>query len=185
MMNPMDPIAVGGLTVGAVSAVAAIAAAYYAKKSPTKEDLARVEDHLAEQNRRESLARRADRLSISVHGDAYLTESLELVFVLEDPGAVLLRAGLINNASTLTASVECAPQAPHIFSATVDTGFVFLWYQSGEVTGTGRRALKIRASFTIDGAEADRAFPVELRRSTRYLPEPTPPAEGWFLNGQC
>jgi hypothetical protein len=181
----MDPIAVGGLAVGAVSALAAIAAAYYAKKSPTKEDLARVEGHLAEQNRRESLARRADRLSISVHGDASLTEPLELVFVLEDSGAVLLRADLLNDASTLTGSIGCAQQAPRIFRATVDTGFVFLWYQSGEVTGTGRRALKMRASFTIDGAEADRVFPVELRRSMRHLPEPTPPAEGWFLNGNC
>lgn len=112
MVNPMDPIAVGGLVVGAIRAVAAIAAAYYAKNSPIKEDLARVENHLAEQTRRESLACRADRRSISVHGDAALGESLELLFIFEDLGAILLRADLINNANTLTASVECDQQTP-------------------------------------------------------------------------
>jgi hypothetical protein len=185
MMNLMDAAGGVNLAFTVIGAIAASLAAYFAWKSPTKEDLARVEGHLAEQNRRESLARRADRLSISVHGDSYLTDPLELLFVLEDPGAVLLRADLLNNANTLTGSVECMQQAPRIFRATVETGFVFLWHNSGDTKGTGTRALKMRAIFTIDGADADRAFPVELRRSMRHLPEPTPPAEGWFLNGRC
>jgi hypothetical protein len=184
-MKLMDPIAVAGLVVGAISAIAAIAAAYYAKGSPTKEDLARVEEHLAEQNRRDSLARRAERLSISVNGDAALGEPLQLLFIVEDPGAILLHADLINNANALTGSVECRQQASKIFNATVETGFVFLWYASGEAITPSQSSLKIRAFFTIDGAEAERTFSVELRRSIRYLPEPTPPGEGWFLGGRC
>lgn len=182
-----------------IGAIAACAAAYFGWKSPSKVDLARVErntgetaqhvdavrGHVAEQSNREALARRIDRLPISVDGDAALMEPLELIFILEDPGAILLRADLINKASTLTGSVECAQQGANIFSATVEAGFVFLWFDSGEITGNLRRALMIRASFTIDGTEAYRTFPVELRRSTRYTPEPAPATDGWFLNGRC
>jgi hypothetical protein len=72
----MDPIAVASLVVGVIGTGAAIVAAYYSKKAPSREDLKRVEfntaqsataieavkahiskveDHLSEQNKRETL----------------------------------------------------------------------------------------------------------------------------------
>jgi hypothetical protein len=76
----MDPIAVAGLVVGTKGAAAAVAAAIYARASPTKADLQRVEDNtaesarhidavrkqLAEQERRDGHIGRAQRVSISV-----------------------------------------------------------------------------------------------------------------------
>jgi hypothetical protein len=104
-----------------IGAVAAAAAAYYAKSSPTKKDLERVElntaesakridavrTHIAEQNRRELLSAQAQHLSISVSAQNRTTELLEVLFTLKDSTVTLLRVDLINNVDTLSGRRVC------------------------------------------------------------------------------
>jgi hypothetical protein len=87
----MDKIAVAGLAVGVVSAAAAIVAAVFAGKSPTKRDLERVESHMArvdghlsEQNKRELLSSLAERVFIEVIGSSLMSEPLPLRFTMKD-----------------------------------------------------------------------------------------------------
>jgi hypothetical protein len=80
----MDSMALANLAVGVVAAVAAVAAAVYAKASPSKNDLVRVEantarsadhiaqvaQHLNEQRDREDLRRIAETVEITVTGES-------------------------------------------------------------------------------------------------------------------
>jgi hypothetical protein len=204
----MDPIAVGGLIVGAIGAVAAVVgavaaiyAARYAKDSPTKEDLERVEantaetakhidavrDHLKEQNRRELLEIQAEQLSISVTAQNTTEEPLKLTLTLKDQRAALLRIDLINNRNMLSGTFDCEMEGPLIFTAKVAPDAARSWFGSGDRTENfNLMRLQIRAFFRIDGPEANRTFSVHLARVLMPIPGNFARTESvWQLNGKC
>ena len=97
----MDIVSVASVIISAIGAAAAVAAAKYAKDSPTKHDLerverntaesseridkvsehiARVDAHLSEQRMQDSLVTAAERISIKVSGQAPTAEALPLLF---------------------------------------------------------------------------------------------------------
>lgn len=182
----MDPIAVWGLVVGAigtaaavVGAVAAIYAARYAKASPTKEDLARVEEHLAEQNKRELLSVRVEHVAVFVTARSPWTDPLGLNFALKDPDVTLLRVGLLNNRDMRTETASCAQTGPLTYTAVVDRGVAQKWFDSAGETPHNSRPLKIRALIRIDGTEHHRDLSVQMTRGQ------TPTGTVWLLDGSC
>jgi gas vesicle protein len=204
----MDPIAVGGLIVGAIGAVAAVVgavaaiyAARYAKDSPTKEDLERVEantaetakhidavrDHLKEQNRRELLESQAEQLSISVTARNTWEDPLKLILTLKERKAVLLRIDLLNNRNMLSGTFDCEEEGPLIFTAKVAPEAARSWFGSGDRTDNfNLMRLQIRAFFSIDGPEANRTFSVHLARVQIPIPGKSGGTEtAWQLDGKC
>lgn len=209
-MEDMDPIAVGGLVVGAIGAVAAVIgavaaiyAARYAKASPTKEDLQRVEantaetakhidavrDHLEEQNRRELLESQAEQLSISVSAHNICTEQLKLFLILKDHRVTLLRVDLLNNSNMLSGTFDCEMAESLVFTAMVDSDSARSWFGSGDHTENFNLVrLQIRAFFKIDGPELIRTFSVHLARIQVPIPgnlARTLTASAWQLDGKC
>jgi hypothetical protein len=210
IIDGMDPIAVGGLVVGAIGAVAAvvgaiaaICAARYAKASPTKEDLERVEtntaktakhidavrDYMAEQNRRELLESQAEQLSISASAHNICTEPLKLLLVLKDQRATLLRIDLLNNRNMISGTYDCENAESLVFTAVIDPDAALSWYGSGDHTENFNLVtLKIRAFFKIDGPEVNRTFSVHLARILEPIPgnyARTASASFWNLQGKC
>jgi hypothetical protein len=131
----MDKIAVAGLAVGAVGSIAAIFAAIFAGKSPTKEDpkrveahLAEVDGHLSEKNKRELLISQAERVSMSVAGRNRMADPLTLKFTIENPTVTLLRIELVNKLGMLAGSVDCVPSGPLSFTATLSPEVAQRWF---------------------------------------------------------
>ena len=193
----MDPIAVAGLVVGAigtvaavVGAIAAIYAARYAKASPTKEDLERVElntaesarqieavhGHLADQKKREALFDQAARISITVKASGFASDPLTLSFTLKDQRPILLRVDLINRLDTPTGSVDCIQIEPLTFSATIDPQTASSWFNEGDAHGNvNLRLLRIRATLEIEEVETSRSFSVTMSQNS----QPRSQSSGW------
>ena len=176
-----------------IGAVAAAAAAYYAKSSPTKKDLERVElntaesakhmdavrTHIAEQNRRELLSAQAQHLSISVSAQNRTTELLEVLFTLKDSTVTLLRVDLINNVDTLSGTVDCIHTGPLTFTANVGSDAVRSWFNSADrMEPANYKMLLIRVFFKIDEQEAHRTFSAQLWQSSRQGPGGPGSSEG-------
>ena len=203
-----DPIAVGGLIVGVVSAIAAIVgavaaiyAARYAKASPTKEDLERVErntadsakhidavrGHLAEQEKRGLLLDKAARVSISGAASGYATEPLALKFVLKDNSVKLLRIDLINRIGSPLGTFDCVPAEPLTFSTTIEPRTAGKWFNEGEMgSNLTVRLLRIRAYLEIDCSATSKEFSLTMSQSS----QPNPPGSAnWVqfltVNGGC
>ncbi|AXC12680.1 hypothetical protein ACPOL_3393 [Acidisarcina polymorpha] len=105
---------IANFIVAGVAMVAAIIAAYFAWKAPSKEDLARVEaytaesaKHIAEQTKRDLIAAIAEHVSITVNGRSTMIEDMPVRFDLKDPGVTLVKADLLNHLGTLSGTIEC------------------------------------------------------------------------------
>jgi hypothetical protein len=168
----VDIIAVSGLVIAGAGTIAAIVAAAksvtavrLAREAPTKEDLKRVEDHLAEvdghlheQNKRELLSSLAERVSITVTTQqGPMNEPLTLLLKLEDRTVTLLRIELVNSLGMLSGASECLPFGdppdPLCFTATVTQQTAQQWFNTGNPH-------LIRAFMRIGDREPHRSFSV-------------------------
>jgi hypothetical protein len=203
----MNPFILGSLAASVISAVAAIAAAYYAGKSPSKEELERVErntaestkaieavrnhiskmeEHLCEQNKRESLNNLAARVYISVTARDRIVDPLTLVFTLKDPTVSLRRIDLVNDLDMLSGTADCSSLDPLCFTAVLEEKVAQQWFDSaGSKQPVNQKQLVIRAHLLIDGREALRTFSVNMYRVAQPGQEQGS-SEGVFtLSGNC
>jgi hypothetical protein len=197
----MDRIAVAGLVIGSIGAAAAVAAAIYARASPTKADLKRVEDNtaesarhidavrnqLAEQDRRDGLISRAQRVSISVFANDRASQPLTLRFRLKESQVCLSRIDLINRANMYFGTFACKREEDGSFSASVDAAVAAQWFNSGEPSESfNRRAVQIRAFLTIDTQELYRVFTIHMLQGIRpRLDFANLSEDVWLLDGAC
>jgi len=121
-------VAILGLIFAALGAVAAIFAAYFAWKAPTKEDLERVEQHTAatsmhlagvlgqlqEQKSRDELIARANRLAIAVEGQGQDTNPLRLSLMVKEPNIPFIHVEFFNQLGTLFGSASSSPSGPRL-----------------------------------------------------------------------
>jgi hypothetical protein len=196
----MDTITIVGLVIGIVSAIAAViaaiaavAAVLYAKKAPTKEDLervethiARVDDHLSEQNQRDLSTSRAERVSISVNGRNRLIEPLTLVLTVKDPGVTLLRIELVNDLGMFSGMTDCLPSDPLSFIATIPPEVAQRWFGSCRTgLSTNQKLAPIRAFMKIEGREVHRTFSVNMTELTQQWPNMQHSEQIFSLSGTC
>lgn len=183
-----DPIAYWGLIVAIISgvialvaAVAAIYAAVYAKAAPTKEDLARVEKHVAStsalmdvQRRREELARKAARVPITVRGQTLAVEPTILHLTVKDPAFILREIDLRNEANSTTATVPCTHASGQQYTAIVTVQEMSLWFLTGNPTVSPQRMrLAIWAHLEIEGDVYPRDITVTV--TSHNVQDPTKP----------
>jgi hypothetical protein len=189
----MDKIAVAGLAVGVVSAAAAIVAAVFAGKSPTKRDLERVESHMArvdghlsEQNERDLLTNRAGRVSITVRGHCRMSDPLTLALTVKDPEVTLLRLELINSSGMLTGEAPCMPSEPLSFSSTLTPSVTQLWFNNGTThLSVDQRLMLIRAIMEIGKRETQRIFTVVMYQGTQQTSVPGTIEQFFGVSGTC
>jgi hypothetical protein len=203
----MQTIAVAGLLIGAVSAIAAILAAWFAWKAPTKSDLQRVEDntaetsdqldkvrshiarvdeHLAEQRKRDLLASRAEKVAIEVRGNDGARGPFNIFFTLKDQDVIITSVQLYNQAGSTFGSATCQRSNSECFVATFDGDAVARWFSGCSEPSHARRLLRIRVRMKIDTQDVDRYIPVYLTSGTRPGQNPadllTPV---YILEGNC
>jgi hypothetical protein len=162
----MDIIAISGLVIGGAGTIAAIVAAAkavtavrLAKEAPTKEDLwrveshiARVDGHLSEQNERESLTKLAQRVSISVTGEHRMNHPLTLSLKIKDPSVTLIRVELINDVDMLSGEADCLRLDSLNFSSTVLPQVAQQWFGSCPIyQAMNRKMAYIRAIMKYRG----------------------------------
>lgn len=204
----MPTIAVAGLIISVVSAVAAIIAAWFSAKAPTKSDLRRVEDntaetsdrldkvrshiarvdqHLNEQRNQELLAAKAQRVSIAVNGNDRFDAPLKLLFKLRDPGVILTFIEMFNEVGTLFGSAECESIGDLSFIANLDNGAVQRWFSAGTPNQSfNRRLLRIRIHMQIEERMAHRDIAVNVVSGTRQQPsQPNSAEQAFILEGNC
>jgi len=208
IQSVIDPIAVGGLIVGAIGAIAAVIgaiaaiyAARYAKASPTKEDLERVEQntadsakhidavrgHLAEQEKRGLLLDKAARVSISATASGYGTDPLVLKLILKDIAVKLRSIDLINRIGSPLGSYDCTQIETLIFSTAIDPIMAGKWFNEGEINNDQRfRLLRIRALLEIEGSTTSKEFSVTMSQTYQSV-LPGSNKSGYFFNltGGC
>jgi hypothetical protein len=175
----MDIIAISGLVIGGAGTIAAIVAAFkavtavrLAKEAPTKEDLGRVESHiaqveghLAEENQRVQLSRLVERVSISVSGRIWSGAPLTLKLSVTDPNVAISHIDLINSRDMLTGGFDCSPSDPLSFTATLPPGTLERWFNSGDSDlSTDRKHVLIHAVIKIGEQETQRTFSVIVRQ---------------------
>jgi len=161
-----DQIAWWGFVCAVVAAVCAVwsgiastAAAKYAKDAPTKEDLKRVEDHVAvtshhleHQSWREELNDGASRVSIAVEGRDFQDEPLVVHLRLQDPSVRLIRIDMLSESGTLYGGGSCDMKEPDHYIAELDSRKVANWFNAGERKGnTSQLWLRVFMGFEEDG----------------------------------
>ncbi len=201
----MDSIAVAGLVVGTVGAIAAAIAAWLAGLAPTRTDLKRVEkntadtaervsnvevhiksvdERLREQHARELTEAAARMVSISVRGDQEYGQPVQMIFTLAGSDATLTSIDMLNEVGTLFGSASCTETAPHTFTASVDDSVARRWHGAGTVDNAISHRVVMRAHILIEGREAKRDFAVYLRNTLKQTPHGF---QGYYLTleGNC
>jgi hypothetical protein len=202
----MQAIAIAGLVIGTVSAVAAIFAAWFAWKAPTKSDLQRVEENTAEtserldkvrthiarvderlhdQHSRDLLIAEAQRVAIAVSGSNEFSDPLKLSFKIKDPKVVLTYIEMLNDVGTLFGSADCEPTEDLSFTAILDNSAVQRWFSSGKPDQAfNRRSLRVRAHMHIAERVVYRDVPISLISGTRPG-QPNSGVQVFILEGNC
>jgi hypothetical protein len=204
----MDKIAVAGLIAGSIGALAAVAAAWFAWKAPTKKDLERVENNtaetsqrlervrshiasvderLAEQHSYDLLVSRAQRVALAVNGEDRTGVPLRFALRLKDTAVLLTHVELFNEVGTNFGSADCTLTEPPIFSATLDPNTTERWYGGGTVDQMiGRMRLRLRVHMQIDKRDVYRDVAVHLIQTTRPNPSrPNSMERVFILEGNC
>jgi hypothetical protein len=196
---------IANLIVAIVAMCAAIVAAFFAIRSPSKDDLQRVErntadtaeqitavrghisqveNHLNVQNSRANLAAAGENVSIGVIGEGWRSDSLKVFFTLADPNFTLTRIELVNGAGLYSGGFDCIPTESLTFAAAIEPNAFSAWLQSGIFQhSVDQSVVSIRAFLTLPNGRTERTFPVIARMSLR--PKANVLTYYTNLNGQC
>ena len=167
----MDATGVVGDIFGGVAMVAAIIAAVYAARAPSREDLKCVEDHLGnmvervgEQQKQEMIKTVARRLKIRVQGDQIQGHPLPLKFTVEsDEEAQVTGVDLLDHSRVQVGSATCAVEDNNGFSAFISEDVAREWFNSGQVAERpSERRLHLRVHMVFQRVVVTREFSVKL-----------------------
>jgi hypothetical protein len=180
---------IAGVVVGLVSAVAAISAAFYAKRAATKGDLTRMAqkteplEHVSNkvlsikapihpQQEQETPEAQAQRISISVEGEAMGEVPLELFLTLQDSLGRISRLERLGNAGNTLGSSPCkATDNALVFISILPPEKVRQWWDAGESTSEGEARSVARVYLLLDasGREVYRDVPVSIVEGLRNV----------------
>jgi len=189
-----DQMADSTFVVAVISAVAAVLAAFFAWRGPTKSDLQRVERnteqtarHVAEQNRREALSDKANVASLKVMGSGWSGQPLAMQFTLKDPTIRLLRIVPINRLDSPLGSFECEQTEPFIFSVTIDANTAGKWFNESAAHDTNESKLvQICAWLEIEKTAIPKPFTVRMTQNMQQTsPEIRSFAYFITVSGEC
>src|ERR1035437_2947968 len=145
-------VSIVAVMVSLVSALAAIFAAFYSKRATTKDELTRVKENtrrleqvsnkvssidtrMHQQEEPEALKAQAQRVSISVEGDALGDVPLELLVTLQDSSVRVTRVERLTEAGSTLGSSRCrATDNALVFKSILAQEKVRQWCDAGEST---------------------------------------------------
>jgi hypothetical protein len=159
---------VANLVVAVIAALAAIVAAIFAFKAPSKDDLKRVENQLATQNRREEILVESQRVSITVNGEGLDREDITLEFCVGNRNVVMQTVELVNRKDLRSGSASCVDRGTGRFAATFKPAEISGWMlNSDDLESRSFGTVNIRALFHVEGHAAERTFAVNIRKEQR------------------
>jgi hypothetical protein len=182
-------VSIVGVIVGLVSATAAIFAAFYSKRATTKGDRARAEQNtqhveqvskkasstdtrMHQQEEREALQAQAQRVSISVEGEAVGDVPVELLLTLQDPSVRVSRVERLGEAGSSLGSSPCkATDNALVFKCIVAQEKVRQWRDEGESTSDGgtRSVLRVYMLLNESRKEVCRDMPASIVEDVRNV----------------
>lgn len=176
--------------VSLASAIAAIFAAFYCKRAATKDDkktatkddrpriepktqrlehvsneVSRIDTGMPPQEEQEALQARAQRVSISVEGEAVGEVPLELHVTLQDSAVRVRRVEMLDEAGSSLGSSPCkATDNALVFKSILAPEKVRQWWDAGESTSDGgaRSVLRVYLLLGESGREVYREMPVSI-----------------------
>jgi hypothetical protein len=203
----VDAIAIWTLVFTFIAALAAVAGLfiglrglYYAKRGPTKEDIAHVtrevaavkvhtagsEGHLAELRKQDNLRAKAARVSIIAEGSAWNREPLDVNFSLEDSAVKLRRIDMLNRHGFPLGTLECREVTPARSSVTIDADTLSRWREEGNSLGLATRVtVRLRAYLEIGGEETDKEFSITTYESFTSMPKSDRHSHFMQVSGGC
>jgi hypothetical protein len=181
IQTSIDPIVVGEMLLGMVSAIAIVvagiavmrAAAPQANSLPVSADQ-EIETFLA------------SRLSMNVSARERACDPLSLRFQFSDPNVTLLRIEIPNLVDKGAGAAKCAEASPGIFVAVVEPKVVQHWYNANPTWDGEMKLLPIRVFYLANGLAACRT--VWVKMSPLAMPGSERPNEGnfaWSIEGPC
>ncbi len=182
-------VSIVAVIVSLVSALAAIFAAFYSKRATTKDDLTRVKENTQrleqlsnkvssidtrrhQQEEPEALEAQAQRVSISVEGEAVGDVPVELLVTLKDSSVRVSRVErLTEGGSTLGSSPCKATDNALVFKSIFAQEKVRQWWDAGESTSDGGTRSVLRVYLLLDesGREVYRDVPVSIVEGLRNV----------------
>jgi hypothetical protein len=203
-----DKIALAALLVSILAAIAAFAAVWFAYKSPTREDLQRVEENtanaaaglervhthiasvnsqLSEQRSRDNLISHAQHVSIRVSGSGYMNRPLPVSLTLDEDDITIDRIEMFDQVGMRFGEAKCNRVEPLTFCSELVADEAQKWYGNGIPNRiANERLLTLRAHILIAGNPAYRDFAVLLTLGQRPGKDPTRPmARVLILEGSC
>lgn len=183
---------IANLVVATIAMMAACAAALFALKGPSRQDLervekntaataeqitavrghiAKVEDHLGIQNSRAELTAAGNKVSISVAGEGWYQLPIPISLTLVDPDITLISLDLINDSELLSGNVKCTRASETTFTAVIDGSQFAVWFNSGKSVDTiDKHLVFLRVNMKIGGLDVSKNLPVkatlEMRRNS-------------------
>lgn len=167
--------------VSLVSAIAAIIAAFYSKRTTSKDEpplvekkprLERVSNTAPDtdtpthqQQEQDSLQDQAQRVSISVQGESVGEVPLELFVTLRDSSARANRVERLTQSGRSLGSSQCKPtNNALVFKSILSQEKVRQWWDEGESSDAGEARSVLRVYLILDasGREARRDMPVSI-----------------------
>jgi hypothetical protein len=175
-------VSIVAVIVSLVSALAAIFAAFYSKRAITKDNLTRVKENthrleqlsnkvssidtrMHQQEEQEALQAQAQRVSISVEGEAVGEVPLELLVTLQDSSVRVSRVERRTEAGSTLGSSPCkATDNALVFKSILAQEKVRQWWDAGESTSDGeaRGVLRVYLLLDASGREVYRDMPVTI-----------------------
>ena len=182
-------VSIVAVIVSLVSAIAAIFAAFYSKRATTKDNLARVEQNtrrleqvsnkvssidtrMHQQEEQEALQAQAQRVSISVEGEAVGEVPLELLVTLQDSSVRVSRVERLTEAGSTLGSSPCkATDNALVFKSILAQEKVRQWWDAGESTSDGGARGVLRVYLLLDASvrEVYRDMPVTIVEGLRNV----------------
>ena len=182
-------VSIVAVIVSLVSAIAAIFAAFYSKRATTKDNLARVEQNtrrleqvsnkvssidtrMHQQEEQEALQAQAQRVSISVEGEAVGEVPLELLVTLQDSSVRVSRVERLTEAGRSLGSSQCkSTNNALVFKSILAQEKVRQWWDAGESTSDGGARGVLRVYLLLDASvrEVYRDMPVTIVEGLRNV----------------
>ena len=182
-------VSIVAVIVSLVSAIAAIFAAFYSKRATTKDNLARVEQNtrrleqvsnkvsnidtrMYQQEEQEALQAQAQRVSISVEGEAVGEVPLELLVTLQDSSVRVSRVERLTEAGPSLGSSPCkSTNNALVFKSILAQEKVRQWWDAGESTSDGGARGVLRVYLLLDASvrEVYRDMPVTIVEGLRNV----------------
>ena len=182
-------LSVAAVIVSLVSALAAIFAAFYSKRATARDGRTRVKENTQpleqvrskvpsvdtqtpQQEEQEALEAQAQRVSISVEGEAFGDVPLEMVITLQDSSFRVCRVERLTEAGSNLGSSPCkATDNALVFKSILVPKKVRQWWEAGESTSDGgaRGVLRVYLLLDESGKEVYRDVPVSIMEGLRNV----------------